>query len=63
MNIEEIITKIKELPEFVINKIVSILQEYDVELNQAETIIFEKCPKCGKEHPHIIKGGKTKSGK
>ena len=32
MNIEEIITKIKELPEFVINKIVYILQEYDVEL-------------------------------
>ena len=63
MNIEEIITKIKELPEFVINKIVSILQEYDVELNQSGTIIFEKCPKCGKEHPHIIKGGKTKSGK
>ena len=30
MNIEEIITKIKELPEFVINKIVSILQEYDI---------------------------------
>ena len=63
MNIEEIKVKLEELPEFVINKIVTILQEYDVEFNQAETIKFDKCPKCGKVHPHIIKGGKTKGGK
>ena len=62
MNIEEIKVKLEELPEFVINKIVTILQEYDVEFNQAETIKFDKCPKCGKVHPHIIKGRKTKGG-
>ena len=49
MNIEEIKVKLEELPEFVINKIVTILQEYDVEFNQAETIKFDKCPKCGKD--------------
>ena len=57
MNIEEIKVKLEELPEFVINKIISILQEYDIEFNQAETVKFDKCPKCGKVHPHIIKGG------
>lgn len=28
-----------------------------------EKIHFEVCPKCGKVHPHIIKGGKSGSGK
>ena len=28
-----------------------------------EKIFFEVCPKCGKVHPHIIKGGRSGSGK
>lgn len=24
---------------------------------------FEKCPKCGQLHPHLVKNGKTKAGK
>ncbi|MCI6113930.1 MAG: hypothetical protein MR687_01415 [Spirochaetales bacterium] len=28
-----------------------------------DRLIFEVCPKCGKVHPHIIKGGMSGSGK
>lgn len=33
------------------------------EKDEAEIISFEVCPKCGKEHPRLTKGGKTKGGK
>ena len=59
MTAETLVERIKKIPEFILSKIVEILDSYDKESTVAEGILFERCPKCGVAHPRIIKGGKT----
>ena len=46
------------------NQTENLIKQYSEYLEQnnsarKEKIHFEVCPKCGKVHPHIIKGGKA----
>lgn len=63
MTREEVLNSISALPDFIIGKICSIIDAYNKEMSTAEVVSFEVCPICGKEHPHLIKAGRTKAGK
>lgn len=63
MTAETLVERMKRIPEFILSRIVEILDAYDKESTIAEGILFERCPKCGVAHPRIIKGGKTSTGK
>lgn len=61
--VEELRNRVGDLPEYVINQMYEHLVEYDKDNEEDATIKIDVCPKCGKEHPYIVKGGKTKGGK
>jgi transposase-like protein len=61
--ITELKTRLADLPEYVINQMYEHLVEYDKDNEEDEEIKIDTCPKCGKEHPRLVKGGKTKAGK
>jgi len=63
MTAEEVVERMKGIPDFILSKIAEILESYDKEATVAEGSVFERCPKCGSIHPRIIKGGKTSTGK
>ncbi|RFU96263.1 hypothetical protein DYP60_01470 [Sphaerochaeta halotolerans] len=62
MTAEEVVERMKGIPDFILSKIAEIPDSYDKEATVAEGSIFERCPKCGLLHPRVIKGGKTSTG-
>lgn len=63
INVEDLKFRIDGLPDFILKKVDKVVTEYEKERDEEEFTPFSVCPKCGKEHPHLIKGGKTKGGK
>ena len=63
ISIEELVEEVRALPEFSRRKVQKIVADYKKEKEEADVISFDVCPKCGKEHPHLTRGGKTKAGK
>ncbi|MGE4465145.1 hypothetical protein [Sphaerochaeta sp.] len=56
MTAERLVERMKGIPEFILSKIVEILDSYDKESTVAEGILFERCPKCGVIQPEDHKG-------
>ena len=63
MTTDMIAERMKTIPDFILGKIIDILDSYEKESTTAEGLAFEQCPKCGIAHPKVIKGGKTSTGK
>ena len=63
IDIEDLLREVRELPDFSRRKVQKIVTDYKKEKDEAEIVSFDVCPKCGKEHPHLTMGGKTKAGK
>ncbi len=63
MTTDMIAERMKTIPDFILGKIIDILDSYEKENTTAEGLTFEQCPKCGIVHPKVIKGGKTSTGK
>ncbi len=63
INIENLKFRIDSLPDFILKKVDKVVSDYEKERDEEENIPFDVCPKCGKEHPHLSKGGKTEGGK
>jgi len=61
--IEELKNRLEDFQEYVINQMYAHLEEYDKDNKEDIAIKIEKCPKCGRNHPHIVKGGNTKGDK
>jgi hypothetical protein len=59
---EELQKSIIGLPDFFLTKISKVIAEYKALAAGSEALHFDVCPKCGKEHPHVIKGGKSGFG-
>ena len=63
MTTDMIAERMKTIPDFILGKIIDILDSYEKDSTTAEGLAFEHCPKCGIVHPKVIKGGKTSTGK
>ena len=60
---EELKIRLEDLPDDIIDQMYEHLVEYDRDNEADAEIKIDKCPKCGKELPYVVKGGKTKGGK
>ncbi len=58
MTTDIIAERMKTIPDFILGKIIDILDSYEKESTTAEGLTFEQCPKCGIVHPKVIKGGR-----
>jgi transposase-like protein len=63
MTADMLVERMRAIPDFIIGKIIDILDAYDKESTTAEGLAFGHCPKCGIVHPRVIKGGRTSTGK
>lgn len=63
MTADMLVERMRTIPDFIIGKIIDILDAYEKESIAAEGLSFAHCPKCGIVHPKVIKGGKTSTGK
>ena len=63
INVENLKSRINDLPDFILKKVDQIVAEYEKDRDEDSHVSFDVCPKCGVEHPHLTFGGKTKAGK
>ena len=57
------IIDIKKLTKFQMKQVVLLVEKLNEDNKETTADSFHICLKCGKDHPRIIKAGKTKSGK